>query len=663
MRADVYKFTFDCNLHRNQSMPRLLITLLLLFLSIPFSHAQSGETALLTEELKNSVNDTIKVNVYCSLAKFYWYRNPDSAILMADQALELARKYNFKKGIAISYVTKGVALVAKGRYPDALRCHLEALKISEELKIKGLTGNNFNNIGIVYATMGNYEKAIVYYEKALAIFEEYGNAAMLPTMVNIADMYSKTKGYAKAMEYNQRALEISIEEKDTVNTGIILYNMGETLHKTGKDEKALEYLQKSLVISRRVHDVEGVSYSYNLLANIYLDQKQYGKTISYAQESIVNLTTAGNKEILLEAYHLLYKAYEGSRNFQKSLFYRDKEIALKEEMFSIEKEREANNLQAEYDLQRKQLEIEMLEKDKAIQQKEIVREKFRKKTYIAGLTLLILVSTYLIISNRRWKKFNALLKERNTAIIAQNEKIDEQNEHLEKLNTVKNKLLSIISHDFRSPLNSLQSMVELIGDGTLTTADIQQMSKLMSEKLGVTVQLVENMLHWAKSQMDGTMLNAEHFDLQKVVEENVRLAKGHADTKRVQISAQVAKPAIAFADKATVDIVIRNLMNNAIKFSRAGDHLSLSVVDHEKFVKVTVQDTGTGIPAEKQSKLFDGVTGFTTPGTSNEKGTGLGLPLCKELVEKNGGTIWFESEPGKGSSFMFTIPRDRLEVA
>jgi signal transduction histidine kinase len=147
------------------------------------------------------------------------------------------------------------------------------------------------------------------------------------------------------------------------------------------------------------------------------------------------------------------------------------------------------------------------------------------------------------------------------------------------------------------------------------------------------------------------------------VEENVRLAKGHADTKRVQISAKVAAPAIAFADKATVDIVIRNLMNNAIKFSRAGDQLSLSVVDQEKFVKITVQDTGTGIPAEKQSKLFNGVTGFTTPGTSNEKGTGLGLPLCKELVEKNGGTIWFESEPGKGSSFMFTIPRDRLEVA
>jgi two-component system sensor histidine kinase/response regulator len=662
MPADVYKFTFDCNL-QNQGMPRLLITLSLLFLSISFCYPQSGEIALLNEELKGTASDTIQVNVYCALSKFYWYRNPDSAILMADQALELARKYNFKKGIALSCVNKGVALVAKGRYPDALRCHLEALKISEELKIKGLTGNNFNNIGIVYATMGNYDKAIIYYEKALAIFEEYGNAAMLPTMINIADMYSKTEGYAKAMEYNQRALNISLEEKDTANTGIILYNMGETLHKTGQDEKAMEYLQESLAISMRVRDIEGISYSYNLLSSIYLGQKQYRKSISYAEKSIENLTTAGNKEILLEAYHTLYKGYEGIKNYRKSLYYRNQEIALKEEMFSIEKEREANNLQAEYDLQRKQHEIEMLEKDKALQQREIIRDKFRTKTYMAGLALLILIITYLVISNQRRKKFNVLLKERNAAIITQKEKIDEQNAHLEKLNTVKNKLLSIISHDFRSPLNSLQSMVELIGDGTLTTADIRQMSTLMSEKLNVTVQLVENMLHWAKSQMDGTVLNAEHFDLQKVVDENVRLAKGHADTKRVHISARVATPAIAFADKATVDIVIRNLVNNAIKFSRAGDRLSLSVVDQERFVKVTVQDTGTGIPTEKQSKLFDGVGGFTTPGTSNEKGTGLGLPLCKELVEKNGGTIWFESEPGKGSSFMFTIPRDRLEVA
>jgi signal transduction histidine kinase len=464
------------------------------------------------------------------------------------------------------------------------------------------------------------------------------------------------------MEYNRQALDISYEVKDTSSMAIILYNMGEIFYKTEQNEKALEYLNQSLAISQRIQDVEGVSYSYNLLSGIYYRQADYTESIYYAEKSIENLTTAGNKEILLEAYHALYKAYEGKKDFRKSLYYRDLEIALKEEMFSIEKEREANNLQAEYDLQRKQLEIGTLEKDKEIQQREIIREKFRKKTYIAGITLLILITTYLVISNRRWKKFNALLKERNAAIMAQKEKIDEQNEHLEKLNTVKNKLLSVISHDIRSPLNSLQSMIELIGDGTLTAADIQQMSKLMSEKLNVTVQLVENMLHWAKSQMDGNVLNAEHFDLQKVVEENVRLAKGHADTKRVQISAKVAAPAIAFADKATVDIVIRNLMNNAIKFSRAGDQLSLSVVDQEKFVKITVQDTGTGIPAEKQSKLFNGVTGFTTPGTSNEKGTGLGLPLCKELVEKNGGTIWFESEPGKGSSFMFTIPRDRLEV-
>ena len=106
MRADVYSFTFDCNL-QNQGMPRLLIILWLLFGSVSFCYAQSSEIALSNEELKGSISDTIKVNVYCALAKFYWYRNPDSAILMADQALELARKYNFKKGIALSCVTKG----------------------------------------------------------------------------------------------------------------------------------------------------------------------------------------------------------------------------------------------------------------------------------------------------------------------------------------------------------------------------------------------------------------------------------------------------------------------------------------------------------------------------------------------------------------------------
>jgi signal transduction histidine kinase/Tfp pilus assembly protein PilF len=641
-------------------MRKLPAILMFLFLSIPFARAQS-EYVTLTEEIKNSVHDTTKVNVYISLSKFYWNRNPDSSVIAADHALQLAKKIGFRKGVAVSYVTKGVALIGKGKYPEALKCQLEALKLSDSLKLPGLTGNCYNNIGIVYSNMGNHAKAAEYYEKSLEIMKVYGDGPMLSQLINIGDALVSDRQYSKALEYNSRALKIIGQIKDSTYKHIVLFNIGDIYQRMGEHKAALKYLQEALDISIRIRDIDGVSFAYNSMAKVFLDKHQFDKTIYYGKKSLGNLESGGTQDLLLDVYHILYTAYNEQKNFKQSLYYRNQEISLKEKMFSIEKEREANNLQAEYDLQKKQHEIELLTRDRELQQKEIVRATFKRKTYVIGLILFALISAYLIVSNKRKKKFNELLIERNNAIVLQKEKINEQNAHLERLNTVKNRLLSIISHDFRSPLNSLQSMVELMRDGTLTNQDIKQISLLMSEKLTVTVQLVENMLHWAKNQMDGMVLYSEHFDLKEVVEENVRLAKGQAETKQVTMFTKVTTPAMAFADKATVDIVIRNLMNNAIKFSRAGDQLSLSVVDQEKFVKVTVKDTGQGIPIDRQAKLFSGVTGFSTPGTSNEKGTGLGLTLCKELVEKNGGRIWVESEPGKGSSFMFTIPRDRVE--
>ncbi|HEY9049490.1 MAG TPA: tetratricopeptide repeat-containing sensor histidine kinase [Ohtaekwangia sp.] len=614
--------------------------------------------AQLVQKLKEPAHDTTRVNQYYSLSKYYWYRNADSAILMADKALELAKAINFKRGIAHAYLTKGVALVSKGNFPEALNCHLQALRISEELHINGLSGNNYNNIGIVYSSMGNTGKAIENFEKSLKLLRPYGPAAIFPLLVNIADMHTRSKVYDKALDYSRDAYQIAVNAHDSSGMAITLFNIGEINELMGHYDEAVKYLNESLVLSQTLGDREGISFSYNSLAKVYTGKKEYSRSIYYAQQSLKNSEPDGNKELIVNACHVLYEAYERTGDAEHALYYRNREIAMKEDLFSIEKERQANNLQAEHDLERKQHQIELLEKDKALQQKEIVREKFMLRTYVAGVIILAIVIIYLIISNVRWKKFNELLKERNAMVISQKQKIDEQNTHLEKLNAIKNRLISIISHDFRSPLHSLQSLVELMKEGTLTNEEIVLMSDLVGEKLNVTVQLVENMLHWAKSQMDGATLQTERFDLRQVVEENVRLVKGQADTKQVTVSNAVTSPALAYADKATVDIVLRNLMNNAIKFSRAGDQLLLSVAEHdEQYIRITVKDTGRGIPFEKQSQLFNGTAGFTTPGTSNEKGTGLGLTLCKELVEKNGGEIWFESEPGKGSSFMFTIPR------
>ena len=156
--------------------------------------------------------------------------------------------------------------------------------------------------------------------------------------------------------------------------------------------------------------------------------------------------------------------------------------------------------------------------------------------------------------------------------------------------------------------------------------------------------------------MDGLKVDARPFDLVPVLEQNRRLALSRAQKKKITVLTEgMDKPVMAYADEVMIDMVIRNLVDNAIKFSREGDTISLSVGSTPDGVLVTISDTGLGIPLEDQHRIFTSIS-YTTTGTSREKGSGLGLSLCKEMIDKNGGKIWFDSKPGKGTSFTFTLP-------
>ena len=151
----------------------------------------------------------------------------------------------------------------------------------------------------------------------------------------------------------------------------------------------------------------------------------------------------------------------------------------------------------------------------------------------------------------------------------------------------------------------------------------------------------------------------EKIDVQKLVSENISLLKANADTKKIKLNSEIRENTFAFADKTMVKTIIRNLISNAIKFTETGGNIELNSREDTEYVEISVKDTGIGIAKEDIHKLFQIDEEFTYRGTANEKGTGLGLILCKEFVEKNGGKIQVESELGKGSIFRFTLPKNK----
>ncbi len=235
--------------------------------------------------------------------------------------------------------------------------------------------------------------------------------------------------------------------------------------------------------------------------------------------------------------------------------------------------------------------------------------------------------------------------------------LKESNEELKILNSSKDKFFSIIAHDLRRPLESLLGYSELIAAEieTLSQDEIMQFSKGLNENLKNLFALIENLLNWSLMQRDLLEYNPVNLDLHSLISEIISTLKQSINDKDILLSNNVVRETHVYADANMLRSILQNLIINAIKFTPSKGLINIKSASEGSFVVVTVQDNGIGIEPQKSSVLFDFNRMFTTTGTAGEKGTGLGLPLCKEFIERNDGKIWVESEVGKGSKFSFSV--------
>lgn len=239
-----------------------------------------------------------------------------------------------------------------------------------------------------------------------------------------------------------------------------------------------------------------------------------------------------------------------------------------------------------------------------------------------------------------------------------NEKVallQQQTGELKELNGIKDKLFSIISHDLRTPIYSLRNLFRNMEQYDLPGEEIKLLLPDIVKDLNYTTSLMENLLQWAKSQMAGSNVNMQLIEVTELIEEVKNLLRLQAENKKVYLSSRIEETVYIFADKDMMNLVLRNLVSNAIKFTPEQGEICIGAKQTKDNIELFVQDTGMGIPAENISKLF-GDEFYTTKGTSNEAGTGLGLILCKDFLRKNGGDISVQSNIGKGSRFICNLP-------
>lgn len=231
-------------------------------------------------------------------------------------------------------------------------------------------------------------------------------------------------------------------------------------------------------------------------------------------------------------------------------------------------------------------------------------------------------------------------------------------QELAEINDTKDKFFNIIAHDLKSPFNTILGFAELLVEDyeSMDEKSIKKYLHNIQKSSQHACNLIDNLLLWARTQSGTIDFYPESFDLIDVVEQNLFLFEETATTKNITIKSKTDSSCFIVADKNMVDTVLRNLIANAIKFSNQGGNIMVEAIVKQEFVEVSVIDSGVGIPEQYIPDLFRLETKHSTLGTANEKGTGLGLLLCKEFVEKHGGNIWVDSQVGKGSTFTFTIP-------
>lgn len=687
---------------------RRLITLVIL-LSISFGYSQTNEIDSLALELAFQNEDSLKVNTSIKLIEsLYSIDDYDRAMKYIIEIEKLSSAIDYKPGCAKIIYYKALIYAKKGDYINAINGYEKSKKLFSSLKDTLGVAKVNNSIGLIELERGNYEKglkyslsaikvlesrrlrdelnlaytnlakayynieaneeAIEFYLKALQVQEELNDTkGIYESSSKLAELYSNKKEHRKAIDFYEKVLESSESVNDSIQ-GFIYTKLGGEYLQFNDYDKATRYLIKGYNINTRIKNKAGLLLALNNLGDLNLKQGRLviaEKQLLDAGKLAKNLN---NKEELLRHYKLMKSLDSVRKRFDRAFVWqreyyqlsnslKKKEISIKPKIIDnsgLDFEPTLNNSE----IKNTPEQLNTASNTKGIESSRQL-DKF-KLIFYGLLAALAIVSTFLVLIYLKRNnniKYMQDLEEKNIKIELQNEAFLEQTKHLENVNNVKDKLFSIVSHDLKDSLSSINGFIDLLKDGSLSREEFDNLIPELSENANNASLLLFNLLNWSKSQMQSLEPKPSLFDIQEVFESKVRLIEQRVENKGISLIDHSLRD-FAYADRSMFEIVVQNLLANALKFCKSGDTITVSNHISNGSCIVSVADTGVGISKKNLDNLFHG-NSFTTMGTNNEKGTGLGLSICKELVELNNGKIWVESTQGVGSTFYVQLPKSR----
>jgi len=571
--------------------------------------------------------------------------NHDSVVSLLDVADRLARISNNLHQSLNVLILKGQNEYFSSNYEDAIAIYYRALDRAEQSHDSALLAKVNLNLGMVYDELEDYDEAITFFHKAIKISQSINDTSITAkTYQNIAIGYQNKKDLTKALEYNGKANQLAILKKDTTMIIDVINNFGTIAYEQKDLVKSLDYYTKALNLYQTINDRKGVAMAYNNIGLVYLDKNEYDKSINYFNKSLALATELKMHDFIGDIYSNLTIYYEQRKDYKKAYYCYDRFNAIYDSLAGEKKNKMIYQIQAKYKLGKSTRELEELKKQNQSQMDAIDSAK-SGKIYWVVITFLVVV--LMIVT------FYLLFKEKKLA-----GELKIKTKELHELNVSKDKFFSIIAHDLKNPFNVLVSYTGILKTDLdlFTKEELQQIISDLNEASENGYNLLQNLLLWTRSQTNRIHILKSNFNLADVFKDVKALAELNLADKEQTLSIEIDPNMRVFADKDMIAVVLRNLVFNAIKFSVKGSDIYIKASQTGSNVRVDVIDSGIGIAEESIKNLFAIDKNTMTQGTEGETGTGLGLVLCKEFVEKNDGKIWVESKLGKGSVFTFVLP-------
>lgn len=590
----------------------------------------------------------------------------DTAISYLNEALDYFVRTKQAKPLIIGNNYLGISHESKTNYSKALWYYFQSLNLATQTQDSVYIIKTLNNIGVVYLVKNNYQLAEQYLVKANNLSLKH-NSQLDLTNYNLAILYLEKKEYEKALQKFEMVLQSDIKSKNLKNVAETYNNIGVCYLGLNQTNTAELYLYKAFAIREKIQDENGLRNSFTDLAQLHISLNQYNKAYSFLEKALVLAQKDKNLVAQVSIYTTYINGYKAQNNLEKALYYTEQKDNILQEI---------NN--AESSVKLKELELKWTEinnetKNEVASQKQ-KNELISKLLFIVGGVLILALIGFLSYLIYSTKKNNNILKAnqiqlaaKNDALVRQNEQILKNQQLAQQAVRAKTNFIRNISHEVRTPLNAINAIAELIKQDNLNPEQLENVG-MLKESTRKLIQLMNNILDFNNLDSGNGEFTETEFKIQQMVNGLSTIYSQKIKNKGLDFMVEYPENNNNSykSDALRIAQVLSNLIANSITFTHSG-YIKLRISElSSSFFKSTfrfeVEDTGVGIPAEKQQDIFDAFSQIDDSNTRKTDGAGLGLSICQKIVAGMGGQLVFKPAQTNGSIFYFDLDIDIVDT-